>query len=243
MMRRARWSLGLVVAIVLTSAGPASANGYCGPDPTGATACPVSSNSTLSGSIVSSSERDYYVFYVAHQTDLQVTITDEEDARCSTSDPSYPYFCGWAEALLLDSHGNQLGDTFLSFPDNGVARSKTITKTVGRGIYYVQVSGDVDAHTPPSIPYQLTVNGNPGVQWPPACIVPRVGSKMTLARAKHVIGNNRCTVGAVHRMRSSKPRGDVLRFHPGAGSILPYGAKVAIWVSGQPRHHRRRHHK
>ena len=67
---------------------------------------------------------------------------------------------------------------------------------------------------------------------------------MTLAHAKHLMRNDRCTIGAVHRVHSAQPRGDVVRLHPGGGSILPYGAPVTIWVSGQPRHHRaRRHHK
>jgi hypothetical protein len=53
MMRHAGWSLGLLTAIMLASAGSAAANGYRGPDPTGATACPVNTNTTLGGGIAS----------------------------------------------------------------------------------------------------------------------------------------------------------------------------------------------
>lgn len=239
MLRRVGWSLGVVAAIALANAGPAAANGYCGPDPTGATACPVTANSTLSGSISSNSENDYYVFYVAHQTVLQLTVNDTEDAQCSTA---IAYGCGDVQANLFDSRGSRVAATDVSAPSNGVAVPETTTKTIKRGVYYVAVSGYIASYTPPSIPYQVTVNGNPGVQWPPACIVPRLRSRTTLRRAKQMVRGNRCTVGAVRRVHSAKPRGDVVRLRPGTGSILPFGARVTIYVSGQPRHHRTHHH-
>ena len=93
--------------------GPAAANGYCGPDPTGATACPVTTNGTLAGSISSSSEQDYYVFYVAHQTDLQLTVNDVEDAQCST--PTAAYACGGVGVRSVHSTGHHLGGTLVSF--------------------------------------------------------------------------------------------------------------------------------
>jgi hypothetical protein len=248
MLRHAGWALGLVVAIAmatagLVSAGPAAANGYCGPDPTGATACPINNNGILSGSIASTTERDFYVFYVAHQTDLQVTIEDTEDARCSSDYPAYPYACGWASADLLDSRGNNLADFSLSQPDNGVNVPVTVTKTVARGTYYVEATGFVDSVTLPAIPYQLTVDGNPGVQWPPACIVPELRRNLTLAHAKHLVASGRCSVGAIKYKHSAKPHGDVIRLHPGGGSILPFAAPVTIWVSGNPPHRRHPHHK
>jgi hypothetical protein len=207
-------------------------------------ACPVTTNETLSGSIASTSERDYYVFYVAHQTDLAVTVTDTEDPRCTESDPSYPYFCGSVKFMLLDSRGNALADSNGSAPVNGVPVPVSTTTTIGRGIYYVAVSGFVDTTTLPAIPYQLTVDGNPGVQWPPACIVPRLHSNRRLGHIEHVVRNHRCTVGAVHYVRSpGTPRGHVVRLSPGSGSILPYGAPVTIFVAGHPRHHHRHRHR
>jgi hypothetical protein len=243
MLRHAGCSLGVAAALALACAGPAAANGYCGADPTGPTACPVPTNTTVAGAISSNSENDYYVFYVAHQTVLQLTINDSEAAQCSTS---LAYSCGNVQAGLLDSRGNQVTATDSSSPQNGIAVPESVTKTIGRGIYYVAVSGFVAPYTMPSIPYQLTVDGNPAVQWPPACIVPRLKSKTTLARAKQRVRNNRCTVGVVHRVRSKKPRGDVVRLRPGVGSVLPYGARVTIYVSGHPkarRHHKARHHR
>jgi hypothetical protein len=164
----------MVVAAVMAGAGPAAADGYCGADPTGATACPVSSNTTLSGSLASSStEADFYVFYVAHQTDLQLTITDTEDASCSVigvAGSTYPYYCGSVTASLLDGRGNDLADLPCSSPTNGVTVPESITKTIGPGVYYVEVSGSYcgQGNNPPTIPYQLTVAGNPwGAQWPP----------------------------------------------------------------------------
>ena len=249
MLRHAGWTLGLLVVVALASAGPAAADGYCGPDPTSATACPFTTNATLNGAISSGSEQDYYVFYVAHQTDLQLTVADTEDARCSNQYPTYPYICGWAEARLLNKKGDSLADTGVSNPNNGVTVPQTVSKTIPRGTYYVDVSAYQGSGTLPSIAYQVTVNGNPGVQWPPACIVPRVRAHTRLGRAKHMVANHRCAVGAVHYVSSRRtPRGDVIRLKPGAHSILPFAAPVAIYVSGQPRHHRRhhrhrRHHK
>lgn len=243
MLRGAGCSLGVAAVIALACAGPAAANGYCGADPTGATACAVTSNSTLAGSISSNSENDYYVFYVAHQTVLQVTINDTEPAQCSTS---LAYSCGSVTADLFDSRGNHLTGTNGSSPNNGIAVPESITQTIGRGTYYVAVTGFLAPYTMPSIPYQLTVDGSPGVQWPPACIVPRLKSKTSLGRAKQLLRNNRCTAGVVRRVHSRKPRGDVVRLHPGIGSILPYGAPVTIYVSGHPkarRHHKARHHR
>jgi hypothetical protein len=237
MLRHAGCSLGVAAVIALACAGSATADGYCGADPTGATACPVTTNTTLAGSISSNSENDYYVFYVAHQTVLQVTINDTEDAQCSTT---LAYGCGSVTADLFDGRGNHLAGTNPSSPSNGIAAPETTTKTIKRGIYYVAVSGFVASYTPPSIPYQLTVSGNPGVQWPPACIVPRLRSKTTLEHAKQMLRNHRCTVGAVRRMHSAKPRGDVVRLRPGRGSILPYGAPVTIYVSG---HNKARRHR
>lgn len=246
MARRAGWMIGLPAAIALTvvlpGAGPATANGYCGADPTGATACPVSTNTTLSGSIASGSGQDYYVFYVARKTDLELTVTDTENAQCSNDYPYYPYICGWAQAELLNSVGHELGDTQTSSPQNGVTVPQSISGTLPRGVYYVDVSGYQGDGTLPAIPYQLTVSGNPSVQWPPACIVPRLRHDTSLGRAKHLVRDNRCTVGPVHYVRSATPRGDVVRLAPGAGSIRAYAAPVTIYVSGTP-HRRRRHHK
>jgi hypothetical protein len=205
----------------------------------------VTTNSTLGGSIASTSERDYYVFYVAHQTDLVVTVNDTEDARCTESDPSYPYYCGSVKFMLLDSRGNSLADSNSSRPVNGIPVPVSTTTTIGRGIYYVAVSGFVDPPaTLPAISYQLTIDGNPGVQWPPACIVPRLHANRRLGHVEHMVRNHRCTVGRVRYVRHSRtPRGDVIRLHPGAGSILPNSAPVTIFVSGQPpRRHRRHHH-
>src|SRR5262249_51557863 len=162
---------------MLAGAAPAAANGYCGADPTGVTACPINANGTVSGSISSGSEQDYYVFYAARKTDLQLTVTDTEDPRCSTD---FSYMCAWTTAELIDSRGDQLAHTEFSEPSNGVTVPVSVTKSIGRGVYYVAVSGYQSAGTLPSVPYQLTVDGNPGVQWPPACIVPRVRSHMSL---------------------------------------------------------------
>jgi hypothetical protein len=251
-MRHAGWSIAFTLAVVtaaaLASAAPAGAYGYCGTDSTGATACPVASNTTVAGTISSNTEYDYYVFYVARQTDLQLTITDTENADCSNYDPSYGYGCGNAQVSLLDSKGNDLEDSQSSSPNNGVTVPESIEKTIGRGVYYLEVSGFLDPYTLPSIPYQLTVDGNPGVQWPPACIVPRIRRGTSLGRVEHLVRDGRCTVGAVHYVHSAIPRGDVVGLDPRAGAIRAYGAPVAIYVSGTPRrhvshhpHHRRRH--
>lgn len=246
--------LALAVAAVFADADPAAANGYCGPDPTGASACPVTTNTTLSGSITSSTENDFYVFYVAPETKLTVTIIDVEDVHCSLFSPSNPFAaCGDVGVAVLDSQGRLLAWTApASQPSNGITVPESMTFTsIGPGVYYFEVSGWVDTpYTVSTIPYQLTVDGNPGVKWPPACIVPPVGWHTSLRQTKRLVREGHCTVGAVHHVRSpGTPRGDVVRLRPRSGSILPSAAAVAIYVSGRPSPHRstngsgRRHHR
>lgn len=78
----------------------------------------------------------------------------------------------------------------------------------------------------------------------PPCIVPRLGSRATLRRAKARIVAGHCTVGAVTYAHSRRrARGRILRLSPPPGSGHATNAPVAIAVSSgpPPRHrHRRR---
>lgn len=151
------------------------------------------------------------------------------------------------QASLLDSPGNDIADVPDSIPNNGITVPESITKTIGPGVYYARVWGTLFETGLPAIPYQLSVDGSPGVQWPPACIVPRLRHDTILRRAEHLVRDGRCTVGAVHYLLGTTPRGDVIRLDLRAGAILAYGAPVAIYVSGTPRrhtsHHGRRHRR
>lgn len=66
---------------------------------------------------------------------------------------------------------------------------------------------------------------------PPPCIVPKVTSSMTLAKAKSKLIKANCSVGKVTRKRNSRRAGRVIGFTPPSGKVLANGARVGIRVS------------
>jgi hypothetical protein len=76
----------------------------------------------------------------------------------------------------------------------------------------------------------------------PPCIVPRLGPRATLRRAKARIVAGHCTVGAVgYAYSRRRPRGRILRLSPRPGSGHATNAAVAITVSNGPPPPPRRH--
>ena len=64
------------------------------------------------------------------------------------------------------------------------------------------------------------------------CVVPTVGRRMTLAKARTALTKGNCKAGAVtSRYDRSRKKGRVLRFKPRAGKRLAPGATVAIVMS------------
>lgn len=228
-------AVALAVIAVLVSAGSAAANGPCF-DPGRASACPVSTNATLSGSLDSSSETDYYVFVAAQQTDLTVTVEDVEDPSCGT-EPGLS--CGYVQADVDDDQGNEIVHTSLSGPQD----PEPVEAVIPPGVYYVVVFGEAgSSYNPSVIPYQLTVNGNPAVQ-APQCHVPRVAHDKR-KQAETQLANAHCGVGAIHHVhKPGIPPGEVVRVDPRPGQVLPYGSKVAIYISARAPHHQRHRHR
>jgi hypothetical protein len=163
------WALFAAVAMCLVAPGPAAASGSCGLDFSSATACPVNSPDTLSGSIDNVDETDYYVFYARKGVSLSVTISDTENPACS-SDTSHTQ-CGGVQAELYDSQGGDLGDgTGSSAPTNGATVPAAFSsKLAAAGTYLLQVTGtlgqDESGNATP-VPYTLQVDASPSVQWP-----------------------------------------------------------------------------
>lgn len=229
-VRRAWVGLAIALIVSLAAAGSASAYGTCGVDATGPTACPITTSpSSVSGSIASGDENDYFVFYARRHTHFSMTVNDTEDPSCGTGGPT---LCSTVSADLLDSKGRKVANTELSGPYNGVPVPRGLQVTLRAGTYYVVVSGSPQAGAP--VPYQVTIKPatSPRIQWPPPCIVPRLRHNTSLRRAKQILGHYRCAAGRVTRRRDRHTRrGDVIGLRPRAGAVLPYGAKVRLIVS------------
>jgi hypothetical protein len=76
---------------------------------------------------------------------------------------------------------------------------------------------------------------------PPPCLVPRVGSALSLAAVKRRLVANRCSVGRVrYAFSAHHRRGTVIGLSPRAGTVLPEYAAVQVLLSSGRRRHRRR---
>jgi hypothetical protein len=121
--RRAESTLALSVsclaalAACLMIAAPAAADGPCGQDYTGNSACAVNSATApnYNGTIVAGNDTDYYVFYAAADTHMTLTITNDENPQCDSS-----YSCGEVTAELYDAQADDLGGAGWSAPENGI---------------------------------------------------------------------------------------------------------------------------
>jgi hypothetical protein len=226
------------MATRLLVAAPAGANGPCGQDSDGNSACPVNSPGDYAGSLTTDNERDYYVFYAHNNTQLSVTVTNTEDPHC--------YVCGFANAILYDSGGNALKQAE-SVPQSGITVPATFDLTLNTtGTYYLVVTPldwtglgiglgrDVNGNPIPT-PYTLTVNASPAVQWPPPslrCVVPTFSRNRTsLAAIKRRIRAGHCTVGHITHARSRTVRkGDVIQLNPRPHTRLVSGATVNVII-------------
>lgn len=255
--RRLRGFIAIVAAVAavgLIPIAPAGADGPCGQDYTSGTSCPVNSASTPSyqGKIVASNDTDFYVFYAVAGTHLTLTITDTESPTCSTA---YTGSCGRVSVELFDSQANDVGGPGWSQPSSGITVPATWSIIIqSTGVYYAEVSGNLGSdqyNNPTDVPYALTVQASPNVQWPPArpplnstpaaappCTVPHYRGA-TLVSVEVRLTNHHCSVGTVHHAYSSSVRrGRVIRLSRKPGKQMADGAVVNIWVSrGRKRHH------
>jgi hypothetical protein len=188
--------LVLVGALTACLAAPSvvSANGPCGQNFDGNHACGVTSPATITGSIVTDNENDYYIFHAVKGTELSVSLSDTEAPSCSQS---YTNQCGSVYVQLTDAQGNEIEETNNSSPNNGISVPANFSHTLpANGTYYLIVSGGLgrDANdNPTAVPYQLNVNASPNVQWPPPAPAPV--HKKTAHRVQV------CTVKKVRRHR------------------------------------------
>jgi hypothetical protein len=143
------------------------ANGPCGQNSDGNHACGVTSPSSQSGSIATSNERDYYVFHAQQNTQLHVAITNTEDPSCSQPGGSS---CGTVAVQLTDAQGNEITETEVSEPYNGITVPRTLDYTLEKkGNYYLIVRGSLaydSFYNGHPVPYQLDVTASPNVVWP-----------------------------------------------------------------------------
>lgn len=232
-----RASAGVVVGLSLLfflGVGPARADGPCGHDFDGPTACPITTSGTVGGSLAMSKENDYYVFYAEPRTQLTLVITDTESPTCGMPlDPNY-HQCSLVLVKLFNARGRFIKQSYYSEPHNGVPVPMVLSRRLhAGGIYYAVVTGVLGSAGP--IPYSLGVEGSPNVQYPPPCTVPRLRRDTSLARAKGVVALHHCSVGMVTRARDRRVRrGDVVGLRPRAGTVAPSGAPIGIIVSSGP---------
>jgi hypothetical protein len=159
-------SLLVALVSVLLSAGIAGANGPCGQNFDGDNACGITSPGTVSGSLVTDNEKDYYVLYARKGTELSVTVTDTESPTCDEE-----FSCGSAAVELLEGDGDEEYQSASSSPNHGITVPGDFDHTIETtGTYYLVVSGDLGSDNndnPTPVPYTLGVNASPAVQWPP----------------------------------------------------------------------------
>lgn len=247
-MRVRRFRAGRAISTILVvgafmavgATGSAVADGPCGQDYTGPTACGINSASTpnYDGTLVANNEVDYYVFYAYPSTHLSLSITDTEDPGCGPV-PG-PVYCGQASVDLYDSQGNYVGGSGYSSPTSGItvpANYSTILPTAGT--YYLKVSGSEgqDANSNPTqVPYRLSVSATPNVQWPappppprpPACVVPNLKGKK-LPTVRIVLSAAHCQLGKVHHKKAAKrSRNRVISQSPGAGAPRANNYRVGV---------------
>lgn len=243
-------ALSLVAGLTVMAA-PALADGPCGANYTGKAACAINGvSTTANGSILAANETDFYAFHAAANTRLNITITDEEDATCSTNGPTS---CGMLGDGLYDASGNwQAGtvagayETGSSAPQSGVSAPYSYSYIVpAAGTYYVEVAGEMTAdanNNPLATPYQLQVSASPGVVWPYGakptptptprpCVVP-LFANATLTTVKQRITAAHCAVGRVQWVYSKRVlSGRVITLSPSPGGHLANNARVNITVS------------
>lgn len=249
--KRSMGGLTITLLASLLMAAPASANGPCGQDFDGPTACPVNTASTSNylGSMVTDNESDYYVFYAQEGTELSVTITDTENPVCSNPPPGPTVGCGHVSAALDDAHGDELDESANnnggndSSPVGGITVPATFSHTIDTtGTYYLIVTSSFLGSFPP-LPYTLSVTASPNVQWPPPpppppkCKVPRFGGA-SLSTVTQRIVNNHCTVGRVIHRYNRAHKGLVIAMNRRPGIFLPYRSAINVTISAgqKPKH-------
>jgi hypothetical protein len=111
-------------ATAFMTAAPAVADGACGQDYAGSTACPIlTPGGPFRGTVVAENDTDYYVFHAVENTHLSVSILDTEPATYSTT--SGQGYCGDVGVELYDAKGDNEGGP-------GKLRRQTTTSTSRR---------------------------------------------------------------------------------------------------------------
>ena len=139
-MKRLIAVIGTLGAFMLVPA-MASANGPCGVNYNGPTACGVTAPTTISGTIVQRQESDYYVFWAPAGTQVATTITDTIAPSCTSSGNG----CGQVSTYLDDSSGESVSgsSSSTSYYYGGVLLTGRDTVTLDHtGTYYLIVNGE-----------------------------------------------------------------------------------------------------
>ena len=159
--------------VLLALPALATADGPCGHDFDGPTACGVNSPGTYKGALTTRNGADYYVFYATRGTALTVTVTNTQEPVCERFGLG-KNDCGTIAAELRDSTGSEVTRTGESEPAGGITVPAKFSYTLTEsGVHYIVVFGGVAGENrtdsqgnPTPTPYMLSVTAEPRVQWP-----------------------------------------------------------------------------
>ncbi len=229
MLRSGRVTLvGLCAStFALIAANGAGATGACVAGTTPQRACPLTHS--VSSSLSGSGDSVYYKLWARRGTEIRLTLDDTENPGCSTG--VVPGGCVLMCASF-DKLSPSNGKSPCSTPSEGSDRPATEQVTATRsGVFYLSVNTE-RFNGSGTVPYSLSVSANPGVRWPPPCVVPRLPHDTFLSVAESRLRAAGCRVGQIRRVHNRHTHGgDVVSLGLRGGSIRPRGARVAITVA------------
>ena len=183
------WAALWIAAAVLLTPAPTRADGPCGVDATGPTACHIRRDGIYDGSLtpardagLPADEHDYYVFRARAGTRVTVTLTDAEDTDCALQGL---LICGDLTFAINDRMGNGLTGSVGHGSNGGVSTIRQENSAAAvfptrvrfrvprTGRYYIAVSGVLErnlyenaASEFAAVPYTLAVTARPALSWP-----------------------------------------------------------------------------
>jgi hypothetical protein len=233
-MSRLGWTTSVValcaVACSLIAVHGASASTSCVPGTTPQRACPLTG--TVSASLPGSGADYYYKLWARKGTEIRLTLNNTEDPGCSTG--SAPPGGCLLECAMFTQIQSRSKNFPCSIPSDGLDRPASEQVTVPHtGVFYISLNTEA-FRGGGTQPYSLKVLANPGVRWPPPCVVPRLPHDTFLSVAESKLRHDGCRVGRIRHVRDRHTHGgDVVSLGLRRGSIHPRGTRVAVTVAAR----------
>ncbi len=223
-------TVGLCAAtcLLLLAVHQARATEACVAGTTPQQACPLTSS--VSGALPGSGVKYYYKLWASKGTEIRLTTNNTQDPSCTTSGGCL-LECAYFTSNVAKTSG---GGDGCSVPTNGSDRPSTQQVTAPyTGVYYMAINTERFNGTT-TVPYSLSVLANPGVRWPPPCVVPQLSHNTFLSVAESRLRDNGCRVGRIRHVGSRNTHGgDVVSLGLREGSIHRRGTSVSITVAAR----------